>query len=281
MSKTSLGNKILKGTVLILGGVLVVGGITSYISYILDDAENSQIENKLVEQAQLKSTPSTEENIQTALDKTKKYDQPKVTVKKNKALINQEPLPALHDSDEFFLSKLNSSRDKSLFIPLDIIRNMVVFIDNFSRGELVGNFSPLNKPSTKFSVTEKKGILVIDSKSFQRYDKYAQAINDIDVDNFVNLYSLLTPLIDEAYSEVGYPVGSFNITFDKAIDHVLETPIIHYKLEVESPSVMYKYSDKHLESLPDTQKLMLRMGPDNLQSIQLKLSEIQAELQRL
>jgi hypothetical protein len=62
---------------------------------------------------------------------------------------------------------------------------------------------------------------------------------------------------------------------------VLETPIIFYQLELTLPSVMYQYADEHLESLPDTQKLLLRMGPDNLQMIKFKLRQIQNELQRL
>ena len=62
---------------------------------------------------------------------------------------------------------------------------------------------------------------------------------------------------------------------------MLETPIIHYKLAVSSSSVTYKYVDKNLELLPDTQKQLLRMGPDNLKLIKEKLQEIQIELERL
>jgi len=190
-------------------------------------------------------------------------------------------LPTLHDSDPFVLESISPDTHKSLFVADNIVSNFVVFIDNFSRGDLVSHFSPMVKPAEAFSVNKNNGVLTIDNDSYHRYDGYAEAINTIDVDHFINFYTQLTPLIDEAYQEIGYQAGSFNATFEKAIDHLLQTPIIHYQLEVIAPSVAYQYADENLESLPDTQKLMLRMGPDNLQIVQDKLREIKSELQRL
>jgi hypothetical protein len=280
-------NKPLKVTVLVLGGLLITAGITPYInSYLLSNenvdsvtesettAETSQrLERENVVSTQL-DVESASNNVASSAQQTSEAT---TTAPQQAAVI----LPALHDSDTFFLNNIKTADTKSLFIPSDIIRNMVVFVDNFSRGELVNNFNPLETPVKSFSVNEQKGIVTINSDSYLRYDKYAQAISDIDTQTFINLYSLLTPLIDEAYQEIGYPAGSFNRTFDKAIEHLLETPIIQYKLALSSDSVMYKYADNNLESLPDTQKQMLRMGSDNLQIIKEKLQEIQSELQRL
>lgn len=190
-------------------------------------------------------------------------------------------LPTLEESDPFILKEINISNEKDLFVPEAIINNMVVFVDNFSRGTVVPKFSPLVKPTEHFSVKDFNGAIIIDTDSYHRYDRYAQAIEAIDVDNFIVFYQQLMPLIDQAYQEIGYPSGAFNSTFEKALDQLLETPIIHYELEVVSPSAMYQYADKSLESLPDTQKLMLRMGPDNLKIVQQKMREIKNELERL
>jgi hypothetical protein len=288
MSVTNKNTKSpIKITVLVLGGLLIAAGITPYInSYLLSQDETkttqensgsqtSETPQNIVRQ-ESEQTKIFAENKQTETTTLQESDQQTTNSKKDKV-----QLPELLESDDFFLNNINLTSTQSLFVPLDIIRNMVVFIDNFSRGELVSNFSPLERPDGEFFVSEQDGIYLINIDSYLRYDKYARAISELNTENFIRLYSLLTPLIDEAYQEIGYPSGNFNNTFLQAIDHVLETPIIFYQLELTLPSVMYQYADEHLESLPDTQKLLLRMGPDNLQMIKFKLRQIQNELQRL
>ncbi|WP_413698953.1 DUF3014 domain-containing protein [Psychromonas sp. KJ10-10] len=278
-------NKPLKVTILILGGLLIATSMTPYInSYLLTPKESDivtisseeilpQNPQTFIETSEQQQPPQSEEEIRraqlVALQEiaTSQEDQP--------------TLPALNTSDDFILENPSIADNKSLFVSLDIIRNIVVFIDNFARGELVSKFSPLQKPEEQFSVAKEDNVLLMNDESYHRYDKYAQAIDDIDTSNFMYLYALLSPLIDEAYQDIGYPSGSFNQTFIKAIEHLLDTPVIRYKIELTSPSVMYQYADQSLEDLPDTQKLMLRMGPDNLQTIKFKLREIQNELQRL
>ncbi len=44
------------------------------------------------------------------------------------------------------------------------------------------------------------------------------------------------------------------------------------------PVVMYEYEEERLENLSAAQKQLLRMGPQNTQMIQNKLSEIAIEL---
>lgn len=278
-------NKPLKITILILGGLLIAAGITPYInSYLLTPKESnteiisnevvlSQNPQPFIETSQPQQPVQNEEDLREA--------QLIALQEIADSQDNKTPLPTLNSSDDFILENPSIADEKSLFVSLDIIRNIVVFIDNFAQGELVTKFSPLQKPDGEFSVDKEGNVISMNEESYHRYDKYAQAIENIDASNFMYLYALLTPLIDQAYQEIGYPSGSFNDTFIKAIEHLLETPVIRYKIELTSPSVMYKFADQSLEDLPDTQKLMLRMGPDNLQTIKFKLREIQNELESL
>jgi len=264
----------LKISILTLGIFALTVGVTPYIFSYFDSDEapkfNLGADEEAVNIVTNQETPQTE-GIETD-NTSNKQQQPTSSIKTtsqkktvNTPKQNAKPvvLPELHESDDFFLNELNSSSE-SLFIPVDIIRNMVVFIDNFSRGEIIARFSPLHRPTKPFSVNKHAETMTIDSNSYLRYNKYAKAVDSIDTEEFIYLYKLLTPLIDEAYQEIGYPAGGFNDTFIKAITQALDTPVIHYRLEVNSPSVMYKYVDENIESLPDTQKLLLRMGPDNL-----------------
>ncbi|MCP5079033.1 MAG: DUF3014 domain-containing protein [Psychromonas sp.] len=276
--------KLITVGVLVIGGLFITAGLYPYIGEYVSSDATIEIDSKEVkaESHAVAATDTTSVSLtETSSNNEQLVVESKNAIESGKQEINETVLPLLHESDTFFLSKINNKTEQSLFVPLDIIRNMVVFVDNFSRGELVANFSPLEKPKGQFTVTEQDGTIIIDTDSYLRYDKYAKAINSLDAERFIEIYSLISPLIDEAYQEIGYPTGSFNHTFDKAINHLLDTPIIYYNLELTSPSVMYQYADENFESLPDTQKLMLRMGPDNLQMVQRKLQEIQNELQRL
>jgi len=276
-------SKRINAGVLVIGGLFLAAGLSPYISqYYPSDTVKQKVKavDKVpTEPIQLsESEPISEKEAVVAIatvETNKEY------IENSEHLAGGTVLPPLHESDTFFLNELSTNSQQSLFVPVDIIRNMVVFIDNFSRGELVSNFSPLQRPQENFSVTTQKGTLFINSDSYLRYEGYALAIDSLNTEKFIEVYTMIMPLIDEAYQEIGYPSGSFNQTLDKAIDHLLETPIIHYKLKLISPSVMYQYADEHIEALPDTQKLMLRMGPHNLQMVQEKLKEIQNEIQRL
>lgn len=160
----------------------------------------------------------------------------------------------------------------------DILRNTVVFIENFSKGHFISKFSPMIAPKEAFVVQRKGKALIIDPRSYQRYDDYADYIYSVDSKAFVQYYQSLKPSIDDFYAEISKPNTTFDNALSKAISIVLATPIIYKEIEVESPSVMYLYNNDELENLNNAQKLLLRMGPKNLAKIKHKLRNIQAEL---
>jgi len=160
----------------------------------------------------------------------------------------------------------------------DILRNTVVFIENFSNGHFVSKFSPMLAPGKPFLTQRKDGKLVIDPRSYQRYDIYTDYINSVDSKQFVQYYLSLKPSIDDFYAEIAKPNSQFDDALTQSINMVLATPVIYSPIEVNSPSVMYLYDDPALENLNDAQKLLLRIGPQNLAKLKHKLRSIQAEL---
>ena len=98
----------------------------------------------------------------------------------------------------------------------------------------------------------------------------------MDVDSLVQWYFDLKPLIDKAYGELGYSDSNFTVTLQTAIDRVLDMQIPESSPELIRPSVMFKYKDQKLEKLSDADKLLLRIGKDNLlvlKSLLLKINE--------
>lgn len=189
----------------------------------------------------------------------------------------------LEASDQRIFSSLaefsQQTANISALLHDDMLRNTVVFVENFSRGYFVSKFSPMTAPDEKFIVQHKEGKLIIDPRSYQRYDRYADYLDSIDSKAFVQYYQSLKPTIDDFYAEIAKPNATFDTALTKAISVVLTTPVIYdQEIEVNSPSVMYLYNNPELEVLNNAQKLLLRMGPDNLSKIKNKLRGIQAEL---
>lgn len=199
--------------------------------------------------------------------------------------VKPEPLPTLDNSDNVFIEKAAKLSWLPSFanqlIAKDLARNFVTFVDNLSRGELVAKFSPVKRPEKAFSVNEVDNDMYIDPVSYKRYDAYAGMINSINLDVALAQLDYLRPLLDEAYMELGYEKGAFIPTLEQAVEEMLQAPVIRNPIKVVAPSAMYKYADPQLENLSDVQKLMLRMGPDNITKLRPKLQQIQVALSEL
>lgn len=197
-------------------------------------------------------------------------------------------LPTLDESDDWLKEKLPSITWRKELLKLviddDMIRRFVVFADNFSQGTLAYEHSPLIKPTTSFSGREinQDGSIVIkwDETSSRRFSLYVDLLRSVDTDTLVSWYYELKPLIDDAYRELGYPEEDFTDILHDAITKVLDMEIPKERLELTRPSVMYRYKDEEYEALDDADKLMLRLGKDNLLVIKSVLLEINEKLSR-
>ena len=205
------------------------------------------------------------------------------------SIVEPEPvkLPTLDESDNWLQSKLPSITWRKellkLIIDEDIIRQFVVFTDNFAQGNIAYEHSPLIKPSVGFTAREVKYEdgrveLIWDESITRRFSLYVDLLRSIDSDTLVQWYFEMKPLVDEAYRELGYPDEEFTYVLQDAIARVLDMEIPKSELLLERPSVMYKYSNKEIESFDDADKLLLRLGKDNLLVIKSILLEINEKL---
>lgn len=279
-------HKSFAGAIIIaLGIIMIIGGIYPYLS------NKNQTPEPI---ANIESTDETPPTAQKQVDTATVIEEKSVTVPQTepKVIAESAPeieesskLPSLDDSDAIALAsaqQLSSIPGYSLLLnKQEIIRNFVVFIDNFSRGELVANFSPLGKPSEPFTIIKAEKKMLLNPESYNRYNLYAEIVNSINIESAISQYHALQPLLDQAYQEIAYPDGAFHHVIIDAIDIVLSAPIVREPIELIAPSAMYKYADPELEALPDAQKLLLRMGPDNILKLKTKLQQIQSALQEL
>lgn len=209
-------------------------------------------------------------------------------------MIKNEPIsitPALDQSDSWVQKQLSGIIWKKellgLLINEDIIRRFVVFVDNFAQGNIVYSHSPFVKPLTSFIAKEQiendslgsdSQIFKLDESSFKRFSIYVDLLRAADTDILVEWYKELQPLITEAYSELGYPEQEFKDVLQRSIVKVLDLEFPKGNIELVQPSVMYQYKSLEIEALDDADKLMLRIGKDNLLIIKSVLLEINEKI---
>jgi len=249
---------------------------------------------KRIDQPLVVESPSPEENLIVAVEPEIEEPLPVAVIEPEiePEVIEELPveevvhngLPLLNDSDPLVLSTIDESSDTSLvgdnLLQQDVLHSTIVFIENFSQGELLSDFSPLFAPEAPFKVKESYGKIFMSVLGYQRYDNYTNFIVSMDAEKVVAAYKMLKPLIDQSYSEIAKPGSNFDDALNKAIDLALDVPIINGPISLNSPSVMYKFNNQNLENLSDAQKLLLRFGSKNLSKIQTKLKSIKVELQK-
>ena len=156
----------------------------------------------------------------------------------------------------------------------ELIRKFVASVDNLASGQSPRPHIDFFAPVGKFSVIKKGGLTVVDPAGYARYSQVADVFSSLDTEKCVRLYKQLKLSLQEAYQELGYPQGDFHDALKRAIVEVLRVPIVEDDILLEKEVVTYRMKDPELESLSEAQKHLLRMGPENLRKIQLKLREM-------
>lgn len=149
-----------------------------------------------------------------------------------------------------------------------LIRKYVVMANDFSQGLRLEKHLRFVKLEQPFTVEQE----FIATKSYQRYDRLAAAINGLDVSAALAAYKKFRPLLVQVFKEFSYPAEySVEDILTKAAAVMLAAPVIEGNLTVERHAIYYKFADPQLEALSPIHKQMLRMGPENTRIIQNKL----------
>jgi hypothetical protein len=189
------------------------------------------------------------------------------------------PLPPLNDSDPAVkdgLSALIGANAMQYIVPEDIVRHVVVTIDNLPRQKAPAAKRPTVAVPGAFLADGDELHATLDPKNFGRYDPMVNVVRQLDMQRMANTYFHFYPLFQGAYQNLGYPNGYFNDRLVQVIDSLLATPQPSGPIELTRPNVLYTFADPDLEALPAGQKLLLRMGPDNAAVIKGKLKELRA-----
>lgn len=192
-----------------------------------------------------------------------------------------EPLPALGESDALFhpaLAALLGGVDNSVLLREQLIRRLVIAVDNLPRERVGLRDWPVRRTGGSLVVTGESGVFTLSAENDLRYNLAMAGLQQLDLDALVRLYVRYYPLFNAAYRELGYPDGHFNDRLVQVIDHLLAAPAPRPPILLLRPKVYYEFLEPALESLSFGQKLMIRIGPDNRAVVEDRLRGLRSRV---
>ncbi len=197
-------------------------------------------------------------------------------------------LPELDQSDVFILDKFSliswRKELKYLILTDDLVRRIVVFTDNFSRGELAYSHLPLKPLQGKFQVDIVDGAttdnIIASTANELRYLQYIELLQSFESQTLVAEFISAKPLFEQAYAELGYGDKSFEQCLQQAINRILNIPVPNTAAQLIRPNVIYKYKQQSIEKLSPADKFLMRLGKENLLQLKAVALELDNQLKQ-
>lgn len=145
----------------------------------------------------------------------------------------------------------------------DLVRRIVIAVDNLPRKQVPSRLSPMKPPGGPFLTSGEAGSVHLSPDNYARYAPYVRLLLSADPKQVVAVYVRLYPLFQQAYQELGYPKGYFNDRLVEVIDHLLAAPDVSGPIRLVQPRVLYQFADPKLEALSAGEKALIRMGSEN------------------
>mmetsp|Transcript_35644 Transcript_35644/g.112421 ORF Transcript_35644/g.112421 Transcript_35644/m.112421 type:complete len:296 (-) Transcript_35644:6012-6899(-) len=200
-----------------------------------------------------------------------------------------EPLPEIVEAEPLdesdaavknaFVELATSPLVAKYLVDESLLQKFVINVNSIANEEMSPNHNLLSQPENEFRVYTQADSEWIDASSYKRYNSYVDALESLSTDDLVKLMDTYRPTLESKFAEISPPNTSFDDALLKAIDELLDTPIVPMPIEVYSDSVMYKFKDEQLEALSGPQKQLIRTGPENTRRIKDVLRKLKDTLQ--
>ena len=194
----------------------------------------------------------------------------------------EKPLPPLAESDSEVQDSLTGALGRSIeqvLVPKDIVRHVVVTVDNLPRKKTAVQLWPVKPVGGELAVAP-GGEPTLSPDNAARYAPFIGIVKNADAAQLADVYRRFYPLFQQAYVDLGYPDGYFNDRLVEVIDHLLATPEVAGPIKLTQPGVFYQYADPSIEERSAGQKLMIRLGSDNAAIVKDKLRALRQEVSK-
>src|SRR5579871_3776638 len=156
-----------------------------------------------------------------------------------------EALPALNDSDPVVQDALTGAVGRptieALLVPQNIVRHIVVTIDNLPRKKVAVDLRPVKPTPGEALVATQGDMTTLAVANYARYQPFIKVVETTDPKTLATVYFHLYPLFQQAYEDLGYPGQYFNDRLVAVIDDLLRTPDVQGPIQLVQPKVFYQF----------------------------------------
>ncbi|MFQ3263062.1 MAG: hypothetical protein ACI8WL_000736 [Polaribacter sp.] len=181
-------------------------------------------------------------------------------------------LPSLDDSDPFVRTRVSLMSNKEnlqgWLATDDLLRRTASYLDGLARGVILTKIFPLSPPQGKFTTHRDGNVIWLNAGNYERYNSTILILSSIDMKLMAQMFHFSRPLIERAFSELGYQPRQMDGIILTALEEILSAPVIVEPIRLTRESVAFKFADPELESLSPLQKQLVRSGPENTQRLQ-------------
>lgn len=195
------------------------------------------------------------------------------------------PLPPLDQMDPMMrslLGVLSNHPELAKWLATDsLVKQLAMAIDQASQGHSPSKNFKVVAPASGFATTRRNNRRVIDPASYKRYNALVGAVTSMDASQVAKVYKTIKPRLNEAYRNSGHPDGDVDRAVQTALDTLLETPLLKDPIAVtEGPGARWEFNDPHVEALTASQKQLIRMGPEHVETLLVWLRSLQVGLRQ-
>ena len=208
--------------------------------------------------------------------------EPEVFLADEVETIIEAPAITLPESDAViteYLPQLNSGMLGQQFaMSSNALERGVAIVDNLRMGNVPYKLLPVGRPSVKFPFQDSGLAVTLDPVGFERYNGLADTLAGVNVAAVVTLYDMLSGVLEEVWSGLGYGDTTFDDAALGALNMILLAPATDLEARLYKDEANWRYEDDSLETLPALQKQLMRMGSGNAEKVQDKARELRGAL---
>lgn len=189
------------------------------------------------------------------------------------------PLPAV--DGETLLRKLVSSWTSSPLVAKwltaeSLVQRLAAATQLISAGQNPRSVLSFVELEGRFEVDEQGDSISVSERSYVRYAPLVSALNSIDPMKAGLGYAQLRPYFESIFRQVAEPGQRFDQVLVAALERLIQVKRIERPVLLRPRGAIYLYADASLEALSPVEKQLLRLGPEQMSSVQTWLRRFEA-----
>lgn len=189
------------------------------------------------------------------------------------------PLPAV--DGETLLRKLVSSWSSAPLVAKwltaeSLVQRLAASVQLVSAGQSPRSVLSFVELEGRFEVDEVGDTIAMSQRSYIRYAPLVAALNSIDPMKAGLGYAQLGPYFDSIFRQVAEPGQRFDQVLVAALERLIQVKRPEGPVLLRPRGAIYLYADASLEALSPVEKQLLRLGPEQMTSVQTWLRRFEA-----